>query len=196
VVEQPDHAAGATGAARRQSDVDRRGTGGAGRTGNYNAFWVVAREFENRTSLVVDPPNGRIPLTAAAEAARSASDPQLSLTPPGPEDAGLNVRCISYGAPYLMAGYNSYFQIFQTASHVAIVQEMIHDARIIPLTDRPHINDDIRQLHGDSRGYWEGDTLVVETTNYQSSEGSIMPILSGGGTAHRRLEQAAPRPAK
>ena len=158
-----------------------------GGTGNYNAFWVVERDFDNSTSLVVDPPNGRIPLTAETVAARAAIDPERSLNPADPEETGLNVRCISYGAPYLMAGYNSYFQIFQTASHVAIVQEMIHDARIIPLTDRPHIDDDIHQWHGDSRGYWEDDTLVVETTNYRSGEGVIIPFLSGGGTENRRV---------
>ena len=158
-----------------------------GGTGNYNAFWVVERDFDNRTSLVVDPPTGRIPLTAEAVAARAAIDPERSLNPADPEETGLNVRCISYGAPYLMAGYNSYFQIFQTASHVAIVQEMIHDARLIPLTDRPHIDDDIHQWHGDSRGYWEDDTLVVETTNYRSGEGVIIPFLSGGGTENRRV---------
>ena len=158
-----------------------------GGTGNYNAFWIVERDFDNRTSLVVDPPTGRIPVTAQTQAARAALDPTRSLNPAGPEEAGLNVRCISYGAPYLMAGYNSYFQIFQSSSHVAIVQEMIHDARIIPLTDLPHVADDIPQWHGDSRGHWEGDTLVVETTNYRPSEGAIIPFLSGGGTELRRI---------
>ena len=103
-------------------------TSSDGETGNYNAFWVVDRDFDNRTSLVVDPANGRIPLTVEAKAARAALDPLRSRNPTGPEEAGLNVRCISYGAPYVMAGYNSYFQIFQNTSHVAIVQEMIHDA--------------------------------------------------------------------
>lgn len=162
-------------------------TSNDGGTGNYNAFWVVERDFDNRTSLVVDPPNGRIPLTDDARAARAAIDPVRSTSPFGHEETGLNVRCISYGAPYMMAGYNSYFQIFQNESHVAIVQEMIHDARIIPLTDQAHIDDDIHQWHGDSRGYWEGDTLVVETTNYRSSEGVITPILSGGGGENRRI---------
>ena len=163
-------------------------TSSDGGTGNYNAFWVVERGFDDdRTSLVVDPSDGRIPLTDEARAFRAALDPGRGLNPTGPEEAGLNVRCISYGAPYLMAGYNSYFQIFQTETHVAIVQEMIHDARIIPLTDRPHIDDGIQQWHGDSRGYWDGDTLVVETTNYRSAEGTIIPFLSGGGTEGRRL---------
>ena len=64
---------------------------------------------------------------------------------------------------------------------------MIHDTRIIPLTNLPRLDNDLHQWHGDSRGYWEGDTLVVETTNYRSNEGSIVAILSGGGTENRRL---------
>ena len=164
-----------------------------GGTGNYNAFWVVERDFDNRTSLVVDPPSGRIPLTAGAAAARAAIDPDRSRNPASPEEAGLNVRCISYGAPYLFAGYNSYFQVFQTATHVAIVQEMIHDARIVPLTDRPHIDDHVRQWHGDSRGYWDGETLVVETTNYRASEGLVPTFFTGGGTANRRIVERMTR---
>ena len=162
-------------------------TSSDGGTGNYNAFWVVERGFDNRTSLIVDPPDGRIPLTAEARAVRASLDPQRSLNPVGPEDAGLNVRCISYGAPYLFAGYNSYFQILQTSSHVVIVQEMIHDARVILLGDQPHIGDGLRQRHGDSRGHWEGDTLVVETTNYLPNEGSLLAFLGGGGGENRRV---------
>ena len=162
-------------------------TSNDGGTGNYNAFWIVERGFDNRTSLVTDPPDGRIPLTAGTAAARAEIDPTRSLNPDGPEEAGLNVRCLSYGAPYLMAGYNSNFQIVQSASHVVIVQEMIHDARIVPLNGAPPIDGDILQHHGDSRGHWEGDTLVVETANYRSSEGTLVAFLGGGGTENRRL---------
>ena len=70
-----------------------------GGTGNYNAFWVVERDFDNRTSLVVDPPSGRIPLTAETTAARAARDPDRRLSPAGPEEAGLSVRCVTFGAP-------------------------------------------------------------------------------------------------
>ena len=87
-----------------------------GGTGNYNAFWVVERDFDNRTSLVVDPPSGRIPLTAETVTGRAAIDPERRLNPAGPEEAGLSVRCISYGAPYLFAGYNSYFLLATTAT--------------------------------------------------------------------------------
>ena len=70
--------------------------------------------------------------------------------------------------PNLLAGYNAYFQIAQTADHVVIYQELIHDARVIPIDGTPHLDDSVRQLHGDSRGRWEGDSLVVETTNYST----------------------------
>lgn len=159
-----------------------------GGTGNYNGFWMAQREFnDRRTSLVVDPPTGRVPVNDETKAARAALRPDRTTSPDGPEEAGLAVRCISYGGPYLWAGYNSYHQIIQTKHHVVIVQEMIHDARIIPITDRPHVDDNIRQWHGDSRGYWDGDTLVVETTNYRTNEGNIPVFFTGGGTENRRI---------
>ena len=159
-----------------------------GGTGNYNGFWVAQREFnDSRTSLIVDPPSGRIPLNDETRAARAALRSDRTTSPDGPEEAGLAVRCISFGGPYIWAGYNSYHQIVQTKDHVVIVQEMIHDARIIPITDRPHVDDDIRQWHGDSRGYWDGDTFVVETQNYRTSEGNIPVFFTGGGTENRRI---------
>jgi len=82
------------------------------------------------------------------------------------EDRPLGERCVSFGAPRLSAGYNSYWQIVQTKETVAIIQEMAHDVRIVPLIDDPHVDADVKLWHGDSRGWWEGDTLVVETTNY------------------------------
>ena len=84
----------------------------------------------------------------------------------GPEDRPLSERCISYGAPRTGANYNSYVQIIQSPQTTVLLQEMIHDARIVPMTPRPHLPPHIRQLHGDPRGRWDGDTLVVETTNY------------------------------
>ncbi len=137
-------------------------------TGNYNSFWLVDRELDNRTSLVVDPPNGRIPprTPEALQRLRAGRGGFGSSSPEGPEDLSFSVRCITYGVPNLLAGYNSYFQILQSPDYVVILQELIHDARIIPLDGRPHLADGIRQWHGDSRGRWEGDTLVVETSNY------------------------------
>jgi hypothetical protein len=84
----------------------------------------------------------------------------------GPEDRPLNERCITYGAPLAFAGYNAYQQIIQSPETVVILQEMIHDARVVPISSQPHLPKRVKQLHGDSRGRWEGDTLVVETTNF------------------------------
>ncbi len=136
-------------------------------TGNYDQSWLVERNVHNRTSQITDPPNGKYPprselgeANARAAAARRGQLPDSWL------DLSVDDRCISYSAPYLNAGYNSYWQIVQSADHVVIVQEMMHDARIVPLTDMPHAPDSIKLWHGDSRGYWDGDTLVVETRNY------------------------------
>jgi hypothetical protein len=147
-------------------------------TGNYNQFWMADRDWDNRTSLITDPPNGQMPpLTPEAQARRargrgaapvvvegSESGPRGRAD--GPEDRPLSERCISYGAPRTGTGYNSYLQIVQSPETVVILQEMIHDARIVPMDGQPHLPQTVRQLHGDPRGHWEGDTLVVETTNY------------------------------
>ena len=79
----------------------------------------------------------------------------------------MSERCISYGAPRTGANYNSYVQIIQSPDTTVLMQEMIHDARVVPMTTKPHLPSNIRQLHGDPRGRWEGDTLVVETTNFR-----------------------------
>jgi hypothetical protein len=138
-------------------------------TGNYNQFWMADREWDNRTSLVIDPPDGQFPpLTPEAEARRAAARAKPAARGPadGPEDRPLSERCISYGAPRTGANYNSYVQIIQSPDTVVLYQEMIHDARVVPMTAKPHLPANIRQLHGDPRGRWDGDTLVVETTNY------------------------------
>jgi len=164
-----------------------------GKTGDYNQFWLVEREFDNRTSLITDPADGRIPpLTPAAEKiaaerlgrARGEGDLFAGKADTW-EDRGLSERCISFGAPRLGAGYNSYIQIFQAKDYVTILQETIHDARVIPLDGRPHLASNVQQWHGDSRGHWEGDTLVVETTNY-SPKSSIL-FLTGGASGSSNL---------
>ena len=145
-------------------------------TGNYNQFWMADRDIDNRTSLVVDPPDGQIPpLTPEAQAARAAGRQpvvvQGSESGPrgpadGPEDRPLGERCITFGAPRFGANYNSYFQIVQAPETVAIYQETIHDARMVNMTGAAHLPSNVRLWHGDPRGHWDGDTLVVETTNY------------------------------
>ena len=143
-------------------------------TGNYNQFWIADRTFNtDRTSLVVDPPDGRIPETTAA--AKTVREERATSRREHPADTytdrPLSERCVSYGVPRIGPGYNSYFQIFQSKTHVVVYQEMIHDARVILIGDHPHLQESIRQLHGDSRAHCEGDTLVVETTNYTPESG-------------------------
>jgi hypothetical protein len=125
-----------------------------------------------RTSQIVDPPDGKIPpRTPDAQAAFEAGGAKAMLPPDGPEDRPINERCIlgfSTGPPVFgFFGYNSLLQIFQTEDTVAILMEMVNDSRIIPLVEKPHLPENVRQWKGDSRGYWDGDTLVVETRNFR-----------------------------
>jgi hypothetical protein len=162
---------------RSNVDSNRSGRTAAADVGAaYNNFWYdrgTSTIGTRRTSLVSDPPDGRIPaLTAEAQAraaARAAARKQRGPAD-GPEDRGLSERCIMFGAgpPILPGPYNNNLQIFQTPTHVVVVNEMIHDARIIPLDGRPAGPDAIRLWQGVSRGRWEGDTLVVETTNFST----------------------------
>jgi len=127
------------------------------------------RLVDRRTSLIVDPTNGRIPPTTAEAqqrtAARAQGRPRNAL-PDGPEDLGLNVRCLQWtiaGPPMLPGVYNNNVQFVQTRETIAIVSEMIHDARLVPMDGRPHGT--VRRWMGDPRGHWEGATLVVDTIN-------------------------------
>ena len=153
----------------------------------YNAFWLDAGESldkEMRTSLIVDPPNGRLPdVLPEANARRLAQNKQRSApvrdilsysVGPNylhqhPESLGLSERCLvgfNAGPPITPSAYNNNLRIIQTPNSVLLVTEMIHEARIIPTDGRPHLPEDIRQWAGSSRGYWEGNTLVVETKNF------------------------------
>jgi hypothetical protein len=176
----------------------------------YNDFWwdygskVIGTR---RTSLIVDPPDGRIP-PMTPEAQKRATGPRL---PPitervvlgaivdGPEHLGLSERCIvgfSSGPPILSNAYNNNLQILQTRDYVVVHTEMIHEARVIPLDGRPHVPQSMRLWLGDSRGRWDGDTLVVETTNFtdkSSFSGSI--IARGGSTAGMHLVERFTRAA-
>jgi hypothetical protein len=144
-------------------------TSNDGGTGNYNQFWLANRWFDHRTSLVVDPPDGKIPSYTPEAARRQAERTARRSTSPadGPEDRSQFERCLnSPDWPNLLAGYNSNYQILQLPGYVVIIQELIHDVRIIPLDGRPHLDKKITRILGDSRGHWEGDTLVVDTTNF------------------------------
>jgi hypothetical protein len=138
----------------------------------YNQEWWDRGKSIGRTSLIVDPPDGRIPPLSPegqkAEAARAEARRGR-----GPfdswEDRSLGERCIvrpTAGPPMLSFGYNNNIQLLQTPEYVVILNEQIHDARIIPMDRRPHLSSRVQQWMGDSRGHWEGQTLVIDTTNF------------------------------
>ena len=139
----------------------------------YGAEWWAwgATLSWNRTSLIVDPPDGRIP-PLTTEAMRQAGELGVTRrTLDGPEDFSVADRCLvgfNSGPPMTPSVYNNFMQVFQTGDHVVILNEMIHNARIVPLDGRPHLPSTVRQWVGDSRGRWDGDTLIVETTNFRA----------------------------
>ena len=160
----------------------------------YNEFWYERGSTltaSKRTSLIVDPPDGRLPpLTVEGRKAaelRAASDLNDQLGRPRADsytDRTLADRCLlgfNAGPPMTPGAYNNNVQIFQTARHVAILNEMVHDTRIVPLDGRPHLASHLRQWKGDSRGRWDGETLVVDTINFRR-ETSLK-----GSTASTRL---------
>jgi hypothetical protein len=139
-----------------------------GQTGDYSSVWLVDRDWDNRTSLITDPADGRLPaVTPQAQQKQLASAVARNHPAEGPEDRSLSERCITFGSPRLQAGYNSYFQMVQSAKTVVMLMETIHDARVIKLDGSPHLPSNIQTWLGDSRGHWEGDTLVVDSTNYK-----------------------------
>lgn len=152
-----------------------------GDTGSYNqAFfdggstWLSTRQ----SSLVVEPSNGRVPLKPSAEAQR---DYDLAHVADSYVYQTSWERCITRGVPAGMfpAGYNNAYQILQTPGYFVLFSEMIHEARVIPLDGRPHLPQSIRQWNGDSVGHWEGDTLVVDTTNF-NGKGMIATSAATG----------------
>jgi hypothetical protein len=141
-----------------------------GDVGSYNQAWFDSGTkvlATRQTSMVVDPPDGRVPVTAAAEARR---DYNLAHNSDSWEYMSVWDRCITRGVPggIFPAGYNNAYQIVQSPGYVVILYEMIHQARVIPVDGHPHLPENVRQWDGDSRGRWEGDTLVVDTTNYNN----------------------------
>lgn len=183
----------------------------------YNAFWsdtVTNISADNRTSLIVDPPDGRLPPLTAAAQKREASW-RATWQPPirvpfllGPmfpnkqtrsvEDFGLSERCLvgySSGPPLMPGAYNSNLQVFQTPDHVVLFTEMVHDARIVPLDGRPPVSPAITQWNGSARGYWDGDTLVIDSTNFTPKRASFnVGILDAVGTGeHLHLTERLTR---
>jgi len=159
-----------------RNNADRRDGGTqADLSRAYNDFWwdrgtQVVKTL--RTSLIIDPPDGKLPPTTPEAAQRRAALAQARRGRgafDGPEDRPLAERCILWetaGPPMMPSFYNNNYQIVQGPGYVMILVEMIHDVRIIPTDGRPHLDPSIRQWMGDARGHWEGNTLVVETTNF------------------------------
>jgi hypothetical protein len=159
----------------REGNRDRRDGGADVDVGRaYNEFWYDRGSHvvqTRRTSLIIDPPDGKIPALTPEAQKRQTELAQYRRQHPGdgPEDYSLANRCIlwaSAGPPMMPGPYNNNYQIVQAPGWVTILVEMIHDARIIPTNRSPHLPSTVREWMGDSRGHWEGDTLVVETTNF------------------------------
>ena len=158
--------------ARLWNEAARR-TEAGGNVGAYNNFWMdrgTRTVGTRRTSLIVDPPNGRIP--PLSEAGQRRADARAAYRRDHPadswEDRSVGERCVlgfNSGPPMEPRAYNNHMQLFQTPGHVVILNEMVHDARVIPL-DGGALPARVTQWMGDSRGRWEGDTLVVDTTNF------------------------------
>jgi len=152
-----------------------------GNIGGYNQVWMDSGDTvlsTGQTSMIVDPPTGRAPIRPVAEAARDYGFAHV-------EDHWVNHtvwdRCLTRGVPgsMLPAGYNNAYRIIQTPNYITIVHEMIHDVRVIPLNKSAHIDSRVKLWMGDSVAHWEGETLVVETTNY-NNRGMIASSGAGG----------------
>jgi hypothetical protein len=185
--------------AKRTSDAEKRARDDKDERGPAPSLITPAHWFEVgnvgsgvsvRTSLVVDPSNGRMP-PLKPEAATQKVDRRYEtgllgeaepLPVNGPEDTGLAARCITRGVPetWIPSIYNNGFKILQTPDHVVIFYERYHEYRIIPLDGRPHVGQGIRQWIGDSRGRWEGNTLVIDVTNF----GDKARFRGAGSTLH------------
>ncbi len=163
----------------------------------YNNFWLdygTSMDDDRRTSLIVDPPNGRLPaLTPEALAGRQNyllrempvreffSIGLATFRPEGPESLGLSERCMvgfNAGPPLIPSAYNNNLRIVQAGDQVVLFTEMVHDARVVPIDGSGHLPKDMHKWTGDSRGHWEGDTLVVETTNFTDKTPSFQLPLS------------------
>jgi hypothetical protein len=172
----------------------------------YNEHWMDARRLkiteDRRTSLIVDPPDGRIPPLVPmsperqkARAARADANARfLAGMPHSSQELSLPVRCIirTDSPPYLPTIYNNNFQIFQSPGYVVIAPEMIHSARIIPMDGRPHLGRNLRQWLGNTRGRWDGNALVIETINFRIEDGVV---FQGGNPETYRITERFTRVA-
>jgi hypothetical protein len=180
---------------KRAQDLNRDRRDGSAETDlgrAYNEAWFdrgARLASDHRTSRVIDPPNGRFPAMTSA-ATKKFADTHAWLAQhanDGPETRALPDRCLVFsqsGPPFLPGNYNNYYQIVQAPDSIAILSEMAHQVRVIPLTGdktaRPRLSQNVRQWEGDSVGRWEGDTLVIETTNFRVSEQSRFGVQYDG----------------
>ena len=189
-------------AAYEAATLERRQRNPLAPTSVHAAWWLdngTQLTSDRRTSLIVDPPDGRIPaLTPAARQhqedhgrARPVRLRQSRNTPAyGPEDLGVGERCLSgfsTGPPITPSAYNNNLMVFQTPDHVVLFTEMVHEARVVPLDGRPHLPTSVPQWLGDSRGRWDGETLVIESVNFTDRIGSFNTLgmaLGTGDTLH------------
>src|SRR2546422_3873242 len=156
--------------AARQSSAERKPP--PGDTGSYNLFWTDAgaKRNDRRTSLISDPPDGKLPPVTPETGKRMRVLMTAESNPSTPEDLTPWGRCITgfnAGPPILPSGYNNNLVVLQNRDTVVLFTEMVHEARFVPLDGRPHLPSCVRQWQGDSRGRWEGDTLVIDTTNFR-----------------------------
>lgn len=176
---------------------------------NYNNFW-----FDNgsgvlptrQSSLIVDPPDGRLPARTPQQERKSEAERAAGGRPArmhfggvgvdGPEDRGLGERCLlgfNSGPPVMPSAYNNYLQVFQTPDHIVIFTEMVHEARIVPLDGRAGLPRSIPQWLGDSRGRWDGDTLVIVTENFRPDRGFSMGTPPVGPSERMQLTERLTR---
>jgi hypothetical protein len=189
-------------AAYQQRTLERRQRNPLAPSSVHAVWWLdngTELTEDRRTSLIVDPPDGRLPpLTPSAASRQKAQGVgrpvrlRQSRNSPahGPEDLGVGERCLSgfsTGPPITPSAYNNNVMVFQTPDHVVLLTEMVHEARVVPLGAGPHLPGAVRQWLGDSRGYWDGDTLVIDSTNFTDRIGSFNTLgmaLGSGETLH------------
>ena len=169
--------------------------------GDYNHFWIDdGLVIDNRTSQVIDPPDGRLPpLTPEGRQKQAAAVEARRLHPAdGPEDRTPGERCLTWGTArvgFLQQRNNSYHQIIETPAYVVIHSEMVHEARIIPIDGRPHADPALRFWSGDSRARWEGSSLVIDTTNFSHSTRPVLGLPVSGDHVHL-IERLTPLDAE
>jgi len=154
-----------------------------GDTGTSNQFWMEPTKVLARTSLIVDPPNGRLPaLTPEAQRNIASRAAYLQVHQADSwEDRSVWERCLGRGMPRVGSNNGSNLQISQAPGYVVVATEVVHETRVIPVDGRPRLPEQVRLWNGDARGHWEGATLVVETTNFLDRPNSLLPGIRNDG---------------